>query len=749
MLKRLTALMMALTLAMTLLPSLAEDLTLDSLMAEIETVQKEAGPVPAGADSLVLLEAGTELYIDPILSVPYGTLLLSAPAYVVDTAESGALLAAIAVRGAIELLWCQADTLPLSAEEAGTPGEGVQVPGTELWLANAELSLADETEPEAEDLPVDVPVAIDIEPLDDSKADFRIVTQPQTQVKAVGQTVTLSLTATGAKSYQWQWSKDGQTWNNCSGNGYNKATMAFSMKTTFHGRLYQCKVTGTDGTVKYTSAAGVYLPVSITVQPQSQTRANGQTVSLKVEATGVKSYQWQWSKDGETWNNNTGNGYNKATFTFSMKEVFHGRMYRCLLTGYDDTVTPTAAAELKAAPAISVQPQSQVKAAGQTVTLSVTATGVKSYQWQWSADGTTWKNNTSSGYNKATFAFSMSEAFSGRQYRCVITGLDGSTLESESAFVSTEALSIRMHPGDITVNAGWYIIMKVTATGVKSYQWQYSADGVTWKNNTGNGYNKDSMKFKVVEAFSGRKYRCEVRGKDGTVKYTRAATVLVQADITNHPQDMTMPAGSTMTLRIAATGVKSYQWQWSADGTTWKNCSSAGYNKNAFSFKMTAAFNGRKYRCLVTGLDGVEVPSNAATVTIGDDPYAEGAVRAKMLALQDEYYEGRHWDNSDFYAWNGGIYSGGYGCAGFAFMLSDAAFGTLPARKLTSFTWQEVRVGDILRVNNDTHSVVVLEKYSDHVVLAEGNYNSSIHWGRTLTQAQVMDADYLMTRYPQ
>ena len=119
-----------------------------------------------------------------------------------------------------------------------------------------------------------------------------------------------------------------------------------------------------------------------------------------------------------------------------------------------------------------------------------------------------------------------------------------------------------------------------------------------------------------------------------------------------------------------------------------------------------------------------------------------------LMSMKDEYYEGRPWTNANFYSWKGGIYSSGAGCAGFAFLMSDAAFGSLPARMIKPVSLKDVRVGDILRINNDTHSVIVLEVHDDHVVIAEGNYNSSIHWGRTLSKSVVESATYMMTRYP-
>jgi len=132
------------------------------------------------------------------------------------------------------------------------------------------------------------------------------------------------------------------------------------------------------------------------------------------------------------------------------------------------------------------------------------------------------------------------------------------------------------------------------------------------------------------------------------------------------------------------------------------------------------------------------------------DAPSQQSVYDTMIAMKDEYYEGRPWTNSDSYIWNGGVFSKGYGCAGFAFLLSDAAFGTLPARRIEhdQIVYDELKTGDILRINGNTHSVIILEVLEDYVVIAEGNYNSSIHWGRILTRTEVLAADYVLTRYP-
>ena len=132
-------------------------------------------------------------------------------------------------------------------------------------------------------------------------------------------------------------------------------------------------------------------------------------------------------------------------------------------------------------------------------------------------------------------------------------------------------------------------------------------------------------------------------------------------------------------------------------------------------------------------------------------PTAEQAY-ARIIAMKSSYPEGKHWTNEDGYVWTNRLdYYGsyyGFGCVAFAMILSDAAYGTVPARSIQDYTYEDLHVGDILRINGNSHSVSILEIYADHVVIAEGNYNSSIHWGRTLTKAQVMAGDYLITRWP-
>lgn len=125
---------------------------------------------------------------------------------------------------------------------------------------------------------------------------------------------------------------------------------------------------------------------------------------------------------------------------------------------------------------------------------------------------------------------------------------------------------------------------------------------------------------------------------------------------------------------------------------------------------------------------------------------ADNQVYDTIIAQKAVFPEGMHWTNDNYYEWKGGTYTGGFGCAGFAFAVSDAAFGDTRAQIHKDYT--NIRVGDILRVDNDSHSVIVLEVRENSVIVAEGNYNASIHWGREIPKAQLIDPySYIMTRY--
>ena len=137
-----------------------------------------------------------------------------------------------------------------------------------------------------------------------------------------------------------------------------------------------------------------------------------------------------------------------------------------------------------------------------------------------------------------------------------------------------------------------------------------------------------------------------------------------------------------------------------------------------------------------------------------DDVYDPVRIANAITSLQDQYPEGTPWTNDDVYVWEYDVASGlgfgkytGRGCVAFAMRASDAAFGNVPAYK--KFDRDNIRVGDIIRVYDNTHSVIVLEDLGNNKYrVAEGNFNHSVHYGRVINLEE-SGFDYRFTRYPE
>ncbi|MCR5419034.1 MAG: Ig-like domain-containing protein [Lachnospiraceae bacterium] len=116
-----------------------------------------------------------------------------------------------------------------------------------------------------------------------------------------------------------------------------------------------------------------------------------------------------------------------------------------------------------------------------------------------------------------------------------------------------------------------------------------------------------------------------------------------------------------------------------------------------------------------------------------------------------KYYEGRPWTNDDP---NGGYYwecapdvygcgMYGFGCYGFAALMSDKVFGK-GAKLVRHYSFANIQPGDHIRL--PWHSVIVISRKGNTLTVAEGNFNSSIHWGRKITKEELGDDFEVLSR---
>jgi hypothetical protein len=120
------------------------------------------------------------------------------------------------------------------------------------------------------------------------------------------------------------------------------------------------------------------------------------------------------------------------------------------------------------------------------------------------------------------------------------------------------------------------------------------------------------------------------------------------------------------------------------------------------------------------------------TVSVTDDGRRIVPVNLTHSGLQTlmvQYPSGSYWSPDNYYMWMANsVYKGGYGCAGFAYMLSDAVFGDKRATKI--YGNSDIQQYDCVELFNNEHTAFVLEVNGDGTItVAEGNVNSKVFWG--------------------
>ncbi len=182
---------------------------------------------------------------------------------------------------------------------------------------------------------------------------------------------------------------------------------------------------------------------TISAQPQSLARTEGQTASFTVAADGTAplSYAWQSSRDGgTTWSDAA--GANAATHTTAATTMADdGVLWRAVVSNAAGSVN-SAQARLTvtpalAAPTISQQPLDLIVTAGQTATLSVTAAGSGPLSYQWRRDGTNVAGATANSY-----AFAAALADHGAVFSVVVSGPGGSVTSNAATLSVTSGAPI-------------------------------------------------------------------------------------------------------------------------------------------------------------------------------------------------------------------------------------------------------------------------------------------------------------------
>ncbi|MBO4476711.1 MAG: leucine-rich repeat domain-containing protein [Lachnospiraceae bacterium] len=459
-----------------------------------------------------------------------------------------------------------------------------------------------------------------------------ISSQPKNTSVACGNTAKFTVTASGngTLKYQWQSRKNANSaWTNSGQTGAKTATLSVNTKESLNGWQFRCIVTDSLGETASTPATLSILP-KITTQPANVTANPGDTVTFRVNVTGVSpfKYQWQSRKDANsTWSNSGQTGAKTLKLEVNTTAGLHGWQFRCVITDAKGNTVNSNPATLKLVPKITTQPKDAFANPGTKATFTVAATGKAnlSYQWQSRKDSSSeWSNSGQTGAKTAKLQVNATAGLNGWQFRCVVTDGNGQKSASQAATLKTK-LTITYQPKSISVAAGQVARFTTLAVGTgRKYQWQSRKDANSaWTNSGQTGAKAATLEVNTTAGLHNWQFRCIVTDDQGSTVISNTATLTIIPKITTQPRTNVAPAGTTAKFTIAATGkgTLKYQWQSRKDANSnWSNSGQTGAKTTTLSVATTNGLDGWQFRCIVTDANGSSVESDIVHLSIIDLP---------------------------------------------------------------------------------------------------------------------------------
>jgi len=268
---------------------------------------------------------------------------------------------------------------------------------------------------------------------------------------------------------------------------------------------------------------------------------------------------------------------------------------------------------------ITPPPPALAASIGSEVTIPSTVGGtVGSYQWQFSPDGTTFTNlDASANPSAATASLTLTDVqfANAGTYRLVVTNAAGSTTSTNVALTVTTypvVPSFLADPQSATVTGGTNYTFSATINGTSpfTYQWEKSADGVTFV--PIDGATNAAYTLSPASLADEGYYHLTVTNVAGSATSAAAQlTVNQPLTITTQPVGTALNVGDSYTLSVVAVGKPAPTYQWYLNGTALGGATGSGYTINSAS-----AASAGIYTIVASNSAGDLVTSSGAAVAV-------------------------------------------------------------------------------------------------------------------------------------
>jgi gliding motility-associated-like protein len=434
-------------------------------------------------------------------------------------------------------------------------------------------------------------------------------------------TGTLPTGGSGVYAYQWQSSSDNVSWVDVlSANGQNFSPPAPS------GNIYYRRLVSSGAC---TNVAGNIVSFTVVLTPSNNTIQSSQTIcggdivnltgSLPTGGVGVFSYVWEISNNNTTWFPATGGTGQNFTSTAINSLTY----FRRVLTAPPCAASSSSSVAIQPLPAIgnNTVTNSQTICTGGSLsaltgTVPTGGTGVYTYTWESSSDGTNWVTiplQTGLTYNPGGITQTTYIR------RRVLSGACN-VASSMASLIIEQPIGSNTLAGNQTICSGQTATGFIGAnptggSGIYTYQWQISTDNSTWSNIGGAIFINYSPPTPVVNTY----YRRIVSGSLCAASTSTSSFISILPTITGNiigsNQTIcngTAPATLTGSIPSGGNGIYSYQWQSSSNNSIWNSIP----GEIGINYSPPILNNVAYYRRVGSSSNCSGVNSNAIVVTV-------------------------------------------------------------------------------------------------------------------------------------
>ncbi len=392
------------------------------------------------------------------------------------------------------------------------------------------------------------------------------ISTPDPQYVAVGSTAYFTVTASGTSPFNFQWQRDGTNianagrYTEANVTAWTGATFDIANVNTGDSDTYYVVVTNLYGVA--TSGPVVlsvgYPPVSLNVDPASETVKLGGTAEFDAFIGGTPPFTFHWQLNGaDIPADNRVSSTNESliispveasdagTYTITRISNVYGTLIAGGFNGYLTVLLP---------PSINTQPQDQSVAAGTNTTFSVSATsanGSITYQWYFNGTNIPWAQ-------AASMTLTNVQATNTGGYYAILNNSGGAVTSAVAQLTVQTSAPWFVNPlPSQTVPIGANVVFDPTARGSAPLSFQWQLNGTNLPGAT-------SATFNIANAQTNNSgpYLVIVTNNYGSAT-SAVATLIVQnpVQITGQPASQAALLGSNATFTVTATGTAlNYQW---------------------------------------------------------------------------------------------------------------------------------------------------------------------------------------------